>query len=138
MSSDASPQTAGGVTGPLHAGGGFGIAYYSSIYYSLHSDTGRGSRAGLLEAAELKERVRPHDPAADRVGLEQERFLEDLQRAPGHRLGSSILAQILVEQSQIVKAGGDIGMIWLQRLFFNGKRSAVEPFSSFIITLGTK
>ena len=31
-------------------GGGFGIAYYSSIYYSLHSDTGRGGRAGLHEA----------------------------------------------------------------------------------------
>ena len=30
-------------------GGGFALAYYSSIYYSLHADTGRGGRAGLHE-----------------------------------------------------------------------------------------
>jgi Major Facilitator Superfamily len=31
-------------------GGGLGICYYSSIYYSLHSDVARGGRAGLHEA----------------------------------------------------------------------------------------
>lgn len=31
-------------------GGGLGISYFSSIYYSLHSDDQRGGRAGLHEA----------------------------------------------------------------------------------------
>ncbi len=41
-----------GVLVPLMVlvGGGLGICYYSSIYYSLHSDTARGGRAGLHEA----------------------------------------------------------------------------------------
>jgi MFS family permease len=34
----------------LLVGWGFGIAYYSSIYYSLHADRARGGRAGLHEA----------------------------------------------------------------------------------------
>jgi MFS family permease len=37
---------------PLMAlvGGGLGVSYFSSIYYSLHADAGRGGRAGLHEA----------------------------------------------------------------------------------------
>jgi predicted MFS family arabinose efflux permease len=33
----------------LLIGGGLALAYYSSIYYSLHADAGRGGRAGLHE-----------------------------------------------------------------------------------------
>jgi hypothetical protein len=34
----------------LLVGGGLAMAYYAAIYYSLHSDAGRGGRAGLHEA----------------------------------------------------------------------------------------
>jgi hypothetical protein len=34
----------------LCLGAGFGVAYFSSLYYSLHADVGRGGRAGFHEA----------------------------------------------------------------------------------------
>jgi MFS family permease len=38
------------VPAALAAGAGLGLAYAASIYYSVHTDVGRGARAGLHEA----------------------------------------------------------------------------------------
>jgi hypothetical protein len=64
-----------------------------------------------------------------------ERLLADCQCAFVERLGLGVAALLVVEQGQVVEAGGDSGMIGPQRLLVDCQRALVERLGLGVATL---
>ena len=64
-----------------------------------------------------------------------QRFLVDLQRLAEQRLGLGVVALGLVQQGQVVQAGGVVGVLLAQRLLLDLQRLPVERLGLGVVAL---